>query len=299
MLSKALLLIAFTLLLPLRPSAAQALKPQESLLLSPGDLLHILIFDAPELEQHARIADSGDVALALVGKLNVAGLAPGDTAQKISARLQSGGFMQHAQVSVLVEQYAAADISVIGQVQHPGNFAVTTPRNLMDVLSMAGGLTLAADIHVTVKRRGGQRETVYAAIPNDPDAALLNAVLVYPGDLVIVPKAGIVYVLGDVAHPGGYIMNDDAHLTVMQVIAMAAGANKTAAEDHVRLVRRSAAGPVEIPLSLKAMEKGSKPDLALKAEDVIYIPYSTAKNIMLGASSILSSTGGAAIYAVR
>jgi polysaccharide export outer membrane protein len=278
---------------------AEPARPQESLLLSPGDLIHVMVFDVPELEQHARIADSGEVTLALVGKITVAGLAPSQAAQKLNALLAAGGYMRHAQVSVLVEQYAAADISISGQVQHPGSYPVTTPRNLMDVLSMAGGITPAADIHITVKRRGGHGETVYATVPNDADAALLSSVLVYPGDLVIVPKAGIVYVLGDVAHPGGYVMTNDAQLTVMQVIALAAGATKTAAENHARLLRQTADGPIEIPLSLKAMEKGTQPDLSLKPEDVIYIPYSTGKNIMLGASSILSSTGGAAIYAAR
>jgi polysaccharide export outer membrane protein len=275
------------------------LAAPESLLLSAGDLIHITVFDVPELDQHTRISDSGEVNLALIPKINIAGLVPAQAGQRISNLLASGGFMRHAQVSLLVEQYAAADISISGQVQHPGSYPVTTPHNLLDVLSMAGGLTPAADIHITVKRRSGQHETVYAVVPNDADAALLNAVMVYPGDLVLVPKAGIVYILGDVSRPGGYVMTDDAQLTVMQVIALAAGTTKTAAEGHARLVRQTAQGPVDIQLSLKAMEKGRLPDLPLKAEDVIYIPYSTGKNIMLGASAILSSTGGAAIYAAR
>jgi polysaccharide export outer membrane protein len=294
-----LFMIAASILMTQAVAHSQLSHPQESLLLSPGDLIHVMVFDVPELEQHLRIADSGEVTLALVGKVAIAGLAPAQAEQKISSFLASGGYMLHAQLSVLVEQYAAASISVSGQVQHPGSYPVTTPRNLMDVLSMAGGLTPAADIHITVKRRAGQGETVYAALPNDADTALLNSILVYPGDLVVVPKAGIVYVLGDVIHPGGYVMTDDAQLTVMQVIALAAGTTKTASENHARLLRQTANGPVDIPLSLKAMEKGTQPDLSLKPEDVIYIPYSTGKNIMLGASSILSSTGGAAIYAAR
>ncbi len=281
-----------------QPSVSQ-LDSSESLLLAPGDLIHITVFDVPELDQHTRIADSGEVTLALISKLALAGMTPAQAGQKISHLLASGGFMHHAQVNVLVEQYATADISVSGQVQHPGNYPTTTPRNLLDVISMAGGLTPAADIHITVKRRGGQRETIYASVPNDADAALLSSVMIHPGDLVLVPKAGIVYILGDVAHPGGYVMSDDAQLTVLQIIALAAGTTKTAAEGRTRLVRQTAQGPLEIPLSLKAMERGSEPDLPLKAEDVIYIPYSTGKNIMLGASAILSSTGGAAIYAAH
>jgi len=277
----------------------QAPRQTESLLLSPGDLIHISVFDAPELDQHARISDSGELSLALISRVAVAGLTPPQAEQRISSLLAAGGYMRHAQVSVLVEQYATADISVSGQVQHPGTYPVSTPRNLLDVLSMAGGFTPVADIHVTIQRRNGKHETVYAAVVNDADMALLNAVLIYPGDLVIVPKAGIVYVLGDVSRPGGYVMTNDAQLTVMQAIALAAGTTKTAYENRARLVRQTATGPVEIPLPLKDMEKGRHPDLSLQADDVVFVPYSAGKNIMLGASSILSSTGGAAIYAVH
>jgi polysaccharide export outer membrane protein len=274
-------------------------QAQESLLLAPGDLVHIVVFDVPEMEQHVRITDDGEIHLALIGQVAVAGMAPSKAAQKVADLLTGGSFIQHAQVSILVEQYAAADISVSGQVQRPGSYPVTTPRNIMDVLSMAAGLTPIADIHLTVKRRGGLGETVYVTVPNNADAALTNAVMVYPGDLVIVPKAGLVYVLGDAARPGGYVMNDDAHLTVLQAIALAGGTTKTAAEGRVCLVRQGMSGPQETQLHLKEMERGTQADLLLKAEDVIYIPYSTAKNIMLGASAILSSAGGAAIYAAH
>jgi len=289
----------FTLAFLIGLIAATLSQAQESLLLAPGDLVHIAVFDVPEMEQHVRITDDGAIHLALIGQVAVIGMTPSNAARKVADLLTAGSFIQHAQVSILVEQYASAAISVSGQVEHPGSYPVTTPRNIMDVLSMAGGLTPIADIHLTLKRRGDFGETLYVAIPNNADAALTNSVMVYPGDLVIVPKAGLVYVLGDAARPGGYVMNDDAHLTVLQAVALAGGTTKTAAEGRVCLVRQSISGPQEIQLHLKEMERGTQADLLLKAEDVIYIPYSTAKNIMLGASAILSSAGGAAIYAAH
>ena len=302
--SKLLVIIATCLLLyaPSRPCAGQAdtAKPAaESLLLSPGDLISVSVFDVPELEKHVRITDGGAITLPLVGEMTLAGLSPAQAEHKVRAALAAGRFIRNAQVNIGVDQYATADIAVSGQVQHPGSYPSTIPRNLMDILSMAGGLTPAADTHVTVQRRGVHGETLQASLVNDPTIALRNSVLVYPGDLVIVPKAGIVYVLGDVVHPGGYVMANDAQLTLMQAVSLAAGTTKTASEAHARLLRNSADGPVELPVCLKCVEKGTQPDIELKAEDVVYIPYSTTKNIMLGASSILSSTGGAAIYAVH
>ena len=273
--------------------------PIESLLLSPGDLISVSVFDVPELEKHVRITDRGSITLPLVGEMTVAGLSPAQAEHTVGAALASGRFIRNAQVNIGVDQYASANVAVSGQVQHPGSYPSTIPRNVMDILSMAGGLTPAADTHVTIQRRGVNGKTLQASLVNDPFVSLKNSLLVYPGDLVIVPKAGIVYVLGDVVHPGGYVMADDAQLTLMQAISLAAGTTKTASEAHARLLRNAREGPVEIPVCLKCLEKGTEPDIELKAEDVVYIPYSTTKNIMLGASSILSSTGGAAIYAAK
>ena len=280
---------------------AQGLKSlsAESLPIASGDLLHISVFDVPELDQHMRVSDAGNIKLALVGNTHVASMTPAAAAEKIAASLQLGGFVRQPQVNLVVEEYAVANVSVMGQVQHPGNYPLATPRDLMDVLSMAGGLTLLADVRITIKREGNPGETIYATLPNNPDSAILTSVKVNPGDLVIVPKAGIVYVLGDVNRPGGYVMQNDAELTALQAIALASGMTKTASENHARLVRQTAAGPVEILLALNAMQKGKLADVRLQPQDVLYVPYSTVKNMMLGASAIVSSASGAAIYAAH
>jgi polysaccharide export outer membrane protein len=123
--------------------------------------------------------------------------------------------------------------------------------------------------------------------------------MVYPGDTILVPKAGVIYVLGDVARPGAYVMQDDAKLTVLQAMAMASGVNRTAKEDATRLIRKVNGKYQEQQVSLDAIEKGKKPDMQLEADDVLYVPFSMAKNVVLGASGIVSSTSSAAIYAAR
>jgi polysaccharide biosynthesis/export protein len=270
----------------------------ESLLIGRGDLLHITFFREPELEQKVRVKDSGEIDLDLAGNIKVAGYTSADAAKAIAQLYSMGHYLNHPQVSVVIEEFATQSISVLGQVSKPGTFTVTTARGLLDILAMAGGLTDTADRHITVQR-ANQNEKTVVFLPNDAATSLQNGTTVYPGDTVVVPKAGLVYVLGDVARPGGYVMQDDANLTVLQAIAMALGANRTAKEDATRLIRKINGSYQESVVLLREIEKGKKPDIQLDADDVLYVPFSMARNVVLGASSILSSTSSAAIYAAR
>ena len=166
------------------------------------------------------------------------------------------------------------------------------------MLSEAGGLTAVADRHVTIRRPGEAPATVF--LSNKSEAALQNAdVMVQPGDTVLVPKAGIVYVLGDVARPGGFVMQDDARLSLLQAVSLASGANKTASENHARLIRKTSAGIVEQPLPLRSIERGKAADPELEADDIVFIPFSMARNIAIGATSIVASASSAVIYAAH
>ncbi len=277
-----------------------ASSPKESLLLGPGDLVHVQVFNSPELETRARITDSGDLSLPLAGSLRVSSMTPAGAASAIANKYSAGGFLRHPQVTVLVDEYATQSVSIMGEVLRPGNYPVATPRNVMDVLSLAGGLTTVADRHITIQHRqdssdhGDSRQQVF--LPNDANAALSAQVLVRPGDLIIVPKAGIVYVLGDVGRPGGYVMQDDSTLTVLQAVSLAGGATKTAAEAHVRLIRRSGAQTTEIAVPLKQIQQGQIADMSLQHDDVLWIPFSYRKNFVISAPSIMGSTSAAAIY---
>lgn len=273
-------------------------NPRESLLIGRGDLLHVKVFREPDLEQRVRVKDSGEVDLDLAGTLKVAGLAPADAAKAIENLYEQGHYLNHPQVSVSLEEYATQSISVLGQVNKPGAYTVTTARGLLDVLAMAGGLTEIADRHVTIERSDKKGNSIIF-LPNNAAASLQAETMVYPGDTVLIPKAGVVYVMGDVARPGGYVMQDDARLTVLQAVAMASGANKTAKEDETRLIRRQDGAYHESTVPLRDIERGKKPDIQLEADDVLYVPFSMAKNVVLGASGILSSTSSAAIYAAR
>ena len=279
--------------------AASDPASHESLLIGPGDLLHIRVLRESELEQRMRVLDSGEIALTLAGNVAVQGLTPAEAAARIAAKYRDGNFLLHPEVSVFVEEYATQTVTVLGQVAHPGIVHLTAPRSLIDVLSLAGGLTEYADRHIVIQRGGKDGERIRAFLPNRAEDALNADLLIRPGDTVIVPKAGIVYVLGDVAHPGGYVMQNDSQLTVLQAIALAAGATKTASEKRVLLVRNVDGASQSVALPLRDMERGRDPDVPLRANDILYVPFSLAKNISLGIADITAAASSALIYAAH
>src|ERR1700689_100489 len=200
---------------------------QESLLIGPGDLLQVDVMDTPEMEQQVRVTDDGSVPLAYVGSIHVAGQTPAAAAGMIQAALVEKHVMHRPQVTVRMMERATQDVSVLGQVHTPGTYSITTPQTILKVLSLAGGLTEEADRNVVVKR-GKSSEQLKYYVSNVSEEALSGVVMVYPGDTVLVSRAPMVYVMGDVNRPGGYaITTNDAHLSVLQVIAMAGSANKT------------------------------------------------------------------------
>jgi polysaccharide export outer membrane protein len=122
--------------------------------------------------------------------------------------------------------------------------------------------------------------------------------MVNPGDTVLISRAPVVYVMGDVSRPGGYtIATNDSHLTVMQAISMAGSANKTSVQSRVRLIRTTPNGRTEIPVRLDAIEKGKRADVVLQADDILYVPFSWMKNLAMNSASIAASTAGSAMYA--
>ena len=288
----------YFLLLLLFLSATTHLTAQnESLLIGRGDLLHLQVYDTPEMEQHARVTDSGSIPFSYLGTVSVSGLTPAQAAEQIEHRLVAAGIMLHPQVTVRVEAYATQNASVMGQVQKPGSYEIDTGRKVVEVLAMAGGLLDIADRHITIQRFGAAQQKVEYYYSNSALTALSEDPMVYPGDTVIVPKAAVVYVLGDVSKPGGYpISTNNSTMTVLQAIALAGYANHTAAVGKSKLVRETPAGVVEIDLEVNAMQKGKKPDVALLADDVVYVPFSFMRNIGINGQGILASATSAAIY---
>jgi polysaccharide biosynthesis/export protein len=273
-------------------------QPGESLRIGPGDQIHVTVIDSPELDQHPRVTDAGEVPLVGVGAVKVAGLTPGEAATAIHDKLIAAHYLNHPEVTVAVEQYATQTVSILGQVRSSGAYPIGTGRPILDVLALAGGLTQAADRNIFIERRGDPEHPVHYNVSNDAAAAVRSSVVVYPGDTVVVPKAGIVYVLGDVNRPGGIVMdNNSSEMTLLQALAMAGGVARTAKQGHAKLLRKNATGYNETQLSLGEIQNGKQQDIALAAGDVLYVPFSYAKNVAVsGSSGIISSISSVAIY---
>jgi polysaccharide export outer membrane protein len=279
-----------------RPSTKEMPAP---LKVTPGDLLHITVFDVPEMTQDVRIGAKGEAQLALIGNIDLAGLTGEEAAQAIARELRTRKLLLSPQVNVLIKEFASQGVSVIGEVQHPGVYQVLGARSVLDVISMAGGLTNVADTRITVKRRRGSDQTVTVKLKtDDPNTSLTNNVQIYPGDLIVVPRAGIVYVLGDVNRPGGFVMQDSGRITLLQALAQAGGASKSASLSKAILMRKNGDGYSNTKLHVGKIEKGEEPDLDLHANDVLFIPNNRLKNALSGTQSVISSIGSASIYAI-
>jgi polysaccharide export outer membrane protein len=270
--------------------------------LAPGFLLDVQVYDNPDLASQPRVAQDGNITLPFVGAIHVAGDSLAQAQAAIAEKLKQGEILKDPQVSVNVLQYAASNITVLGEVQTPGRLQLLAPHSLRDVLAMAGGETNLAGDTVQVKHpdaNGAETTSTYEYARNSNGDTIRN-VMVQPGDTVVVERAGIVYVMGAVNRPGGYVMQEDGKLDVAQAISMAQGTTLQAKVGGLRVVRRNADGTVrDIPLSYKKITEGKEKPLELQPEDVVYVPVSHIKSAFIASSTIVGETASASIYAVH
>jgi polysaccharide export outer membrane protein len=187
----------------------------------------------------------------------------------------------------------------VGEVEHPGMYPLLGPRSLLDVLSLAGGLTKVADTKVSIKRRDRPQGDVTVKLNNnDARVSLADDVQIYPGDLVVVPRAGIVYVLGAVNRPGGFVIQENGEITLLQALAQAGGATASASVNHTVLLRKNGRAYVSNKLHVGKIEQGQESDVELHADDVVFIPTNRLKNVLHETQDVASSIGSASIYAI-
>jgi len=261
-----------------------------------GDLLEIAVFGAPEFNKQVRVSSSGDVSLPLIGVVRLAGLSTAEAEKLVEKKLLDGGYFTDPHVSIFEKEYQTQGISVLGEVQKPGIYPMLGSHRLFDVISAAGGTTPKAGNQVTITHRdqGQPPETVTLADAGSDSTR--NNPEILPGDTVVIQKAGVVYVVGDVRMPGGFIM-DKPVLTVLQALAMAQGANPTAKLNSARLIRRSGDERQEVPIELKKILASKAPDINMQADDILFVPNSAAKSAMRrGLEAIVQTATGVAIY---
>jgi polysaccharide biosynthesis/export protein len=268
-----------------------------TLQLGPGFLLSMEVFDTPEYSFDLRIDSEGNVNIPMVGTVHVVGLTLVQAATKIAESLRDAKILNSPQVNLNVEEYAGHDISVLGEVHSPGRIELLAPRHLDDVIAMAGGNTEYAGDTIEIQHAEGVTpRTTVIRYSRSVDNHVLSDTVVFPGETVTVKRAGIVYVLGAVTRPGGYLMQEDGNLNVTQALALAYGTTLPAAVGSMRLIRKKDDGQVEeISIPYRDMVKGKVAPLRLQAEDVIYVPVSKVKTV-LGAGLVNTGVAAAVIY---
>jgi polysaccharide export outer membrane protein len=272
-------------------------KDISALRIEPGDLLNVSVYDAPELSNAYRVDQSGDLTLPLCGKVNLLGVTATEAANRLEAALKDGQIMVQPQVNVDVLQYAGQYVTVMGEVALPGRVALIAPTMLGDVLAEAGGLTQLAGSHIKIRHAASEgvaeEDVPYSRMQNSRETA---SILVRPGDSVTVLRAGIVYVLGAVNRPGGYIMQEDGKLNAAEALALSGGTLMQARTNGLRVIRRNPDGTVlDFSLSYDGIAKGSQTPLPLQAEDIVYVPMSKIKATFSTATGIISAAASAAI----
>jgi polysaccharide export outer membrane protein len=266
--------------------------------IAPGDFLEVSEVHTPEFRSSVRVSPSGTVTLPMVHEVQVGGLDEQAAARAIEAALVTQGMLLHPLVSVLVISYAGQDVSVLGEVVHPGVYPYTLHHRLLDLISAASGLAPNAGRLVNVFHRDDARTPHPVVLdPSGTDTDTDHNPELAPGDTIQVSRAGLVYVVGDVQRPGGFPVDPAQGLTVVQALSLAWGPSQNAAMGRAILIREQKGGRTLTSLNLKRMLHGQEPDQPVRDRDILYVPDSTAKNIWnRTVESAIQSAIGVTIY---
>ena len=278
-------------------AAAQSSSPMPAPIAS-GDFLDISEYHTPEFHSAVRVSAEGTVMLPMIGEINISNMDEQAAAHVIEAALLAKGMLLHPLVSVLVTTYAGQDVSVLGEVTHPGVYPYTYHHRLLDLISAASGLSSNAGRLVNIFHYGDPK-TPHAVVldPSGTDMASDHNPELTPGDTVQVSRAGLVYVVGDVIRPGGFPVDPVQGLTIVQALSLAWGPSLNAAVGHALLIREQKGGRTMIALNLRRMLHGQDPDQPVQDRDILYVPDSFAKNLANRTmESAIQSAIGVTIY---
>lgn len=278
-------------------AAPAAAAPDNRYRIGPGDVLDIRIYNRPQLSREAvRVDGRGMIRMPLIeGEIKAACLAESELSTEISERYKK--FYRNLHVDVFVKEFQSEPVAVIGAVNTPGRFQLQRRVRLLELLAFANGPAERAGRAIHVVHAGTISLCEAPAATEDaPDAVKTNFVsynlsetlkgdesanpFVRPGDIITLPEAEQIYVVGNVISPRAIALKEP--LTVTRAIAMAGGAMRDTKTDRVRVIRQlpGTTTKTEIFVNLKAIEKHQATDLALQANDIVDVPVSEGKSIL-------------------
>jgi polysaccharide export outer membrane protein len=282
-------------------------------ILGAGDQLSVRIFGADDLpERPIEVGSDGKIGLPMVGKVQASGVSVRDVEADLTTRYRT--YFKDPQLTVTVTDYRSQPVTVVGAVNAPGVIQLRGPTRLMRVISQAGGLKPEAGDRIIITRRLPPNQdtattTSSAAGVTEPNASfylkeidLLKIIdgtdpsanlIVEANDLITVPRAKMIYVIGDVGRPGGYVLDGhSSKLTVLQAIALAGGVNRSAAYGSTKILRPTTGGDAprtETQIDLKKILASKSPDISLHADDILFVPNSLTK--VVAARTIEAAVG--------
>jgi polysaccharide export outer membrane protein len=283
--------------------------------LGPGDQIVIRVPDLEEIDNKAVPIDlKGSVNIPEVGRIQASGLTTEQLEGVIAEHLKR--YLVKPDVSVYLTEMRSQPVSILGQVQTPGVHQLQGQKNLFEVLSLAGGLRQEAGNVINITRRlewgsiplpgAANDSTGQFSIASVDVKSVMNAsnpaenILIKPNDVISVPKADTIYVIGAVHKPGAYVLGEYRSLSALQILALAEGPEKTADTKDARIMRviPGSNDRSEIPVDLKTILSGKMPDVQLTADDILFVPVSKAKATGYRALDVLAQVATMAIYRV-
>lgn len=289
--------VAFVLLCSFALAQQSGPNNPPALRIAAGDLVSVDVFDTPELSAKLRVSEKGDIDLPVAGALHVGDLTAEEAAVDVEQRLRDSNILKHPHVEVFIQEYATQGVSVLGEVKNPGVYPELGSHSLLDFISLAGGITPTAGKQVSITHKGDPDHPTVVIFDSSPEVAKRAGVAIQPGDTIVVSRSGIVYVVGDLGKPGGFLIENNDRLTAAQAVALAQGANKTAALNKSRLIRKTANGPEEIHVQLAKVLAGKESDVRLEDGDILFIPSGKVKPVAYqGMGYAISLVTGLAVY---
>jgi polysaccharide biosynthesis/export protein len=300
--------------------ARVASSPVADLPLGAGDLLHIEVFDVPELTRDVRISVSGEIGFPPIHeRVGAAGLTPFQLEDKLQELLSQSGLVSHPEVSVFVKEQISQPLTIVGAVARSMTYQAVRPTTLLELVANAGGITDNAGTVIWITRPM-QREVVKPASDTtnrgpdsdeqtitirlqdllSPENAAFN-ILLQGGDVVNIPPAGLVYVLGrGITQPGGYVLQSRGEqVTVLKALALARGLASFAKPDGAVIYRMNPkTGQREsIPVHIKKIQKNKSEDVPMKSNDILYVPDNLSLRVAARAVEAAVSIGtGILVY---
>ena len=262
-----------------------------------GEIVHVIVFDAPDFSLITRVSDSGDIPYPILGSVHIAGLNSVSAAELLRTELKNRHLMLEPAVTVTVDS-TITGITVLGEVHSPGIYPPPGKHQLSDLLALAGGLTANTGrlIEISNDRMPGKKDYV-AWDPTMHNTENFDRP-VSPGDRVLVRACGIAYVGGNVMKPGAYSLCGSPNVTLSEVLALAGGVAPNASLSKTYIVRTQPDGTrVVEQVDIKRVLTSRVSDPIVHEDDIIYVSPSPTKAILKGALAFALAVTPSVIYA--